>query len=377
MPDASVPAFPVVDVISGYGGLRLQSLDKGKTWQYTSDGTLTSDCWMYRSMTYANGLWLGISATAGYSRVSTSPNGVHWRDYESEIPTGSVTYGNGKWVSERWTSTDGYNFTTRYANYSEADIGGHTHLTFVHGNFILSGDGQGIAISTDGDNFTTVLPGYPAKTTFGSSVADWAVGNGIVVGLGFSRIVTSSDDGQTWTNQDDYFGYGASPPDGGAESFNGFFSILFDGTQFVINGRWAPFGGAAMTWKSTDGVNWTRGPPTSPVFFAGAFPGDHLIGFTNGDFSTTAGLFSSADMGLTWTAATSIEPSSFYEFSTPQNPIANPVITNWAGWFPTHIVPGVPSADPNVMPELPPNVYLTGTDLTDRCGSELPPGRMP
>jgi hypothetical protein len=366
--------FPVVDVMSGGGGLRMHSLDKGKSWQYTSDGTLASDCWEYRSMTYANGLWLGISSAAGYSRVSTSPNGVHWRNYESQIPTRSVAYGNGKWVSEKWTSTDGYNFTPRDADFSEADIGGRTKLTFINGTFIVTGDGQGIATSTDGDHFTTVLPGYPAKTPFGSNITDWAVGNGIVVGLGFSRIVSSSDNGQTWTNQDDYFGYGMTA-DLGANGYNGFFTILFDGSQFVINGRFAPFGQTAMTWTSTDGVNWTRTPATSAVFFAGGVPGDHLAGFTDGNFGTPAALFGSVDMGLTWRAATSIEPSSFYDFSTPQNPVANPVITNWTGWFPSHIVAGVPSADPTSTPNLPPNVYLPADQLTNFCTSDLPPGR--
>src|SRR5207248_307987 len=120
-------------------------------------------------------------------------------------------------VTERFTSTDGYTFTSRFINF---DPGGHAALGFLNGRYFISGDNNGIAVSTDGDNFVPTLPNHTGLTQ-DPTIKQFATGNGIIVGLGTARVVTSADQGQTWTDHDDFFGYGMA----GGPSF--FLTVLF------------------------------------------------------------------------------------------------------------------------------------------------------
>ena len=88
-------------------------------------------------------------------------------------------------------------------------------FAYLNGHYFVSGAQNRIAVSTDGSNFTVTLPNYasPDVNAYFSNITQFAVGNGIVVGVAYERIVTSSNMGSAWTNQDNFFGYGAGGPD--------------------------------------------------------------------------------------------------------------------------------------------------------------------
>ena len=87
-------------------------------------------------MAYGSGLWVAVSYTGGFGSIITSPDGVHWRHYESSKGAESITYGGGKFVADSFTSTDGYNFTFRTIN---ASVGGHAAMAYVGNNYVISG----------------------------------------------------------------------------------------------------------------------------------------------------------------------------------------------------------------------------------------------
>jgi hypothetical protein len=369
------PKHPVVDVIVGYGGMRATSIDEGKTWQYTTDVTLNSDCWMYRAATYGQGLFLAASTTGGFGRISTSPDGVHWRHFETHSGVGGITYGAGKFVSERFTSTDGYNFTFRQVNVS---VGGHSALGFIDGTYLITGDSGGIAASTDGETFAMVLDNYDSPVNPGSGITQFATGNGIIVGIGPNRIATSSAKGMTWTNHDDYFGIGHKAQATQQSDYSAFFSVVFDGTKFVIFGRGADPDARleSRLWTSVDGLNWTVSTAPNDIGLAGGAASSHLIGLNGGGQYDPATIFSSKTSGATWTAATSFTPSSFYDFSTPQAPITNPTISDFRAWWPMAVISGPAASDPTTTPNMPASELFTHDDILATCGAEaMPPGR--
>jgi hypothetical protein len=348
-------------------------MDEGQTWQYTNDQIQSNDCWSYRGIAYGNGTFVAITGTGGFGRISSSPDGVHWREYESTNGSDGIVFGGGKFVADGFTSTDGYNFNFRSLN---VDMGDHEAFAYLNGTYFVTGILNGIAVSPDGDNYTITLPNYtsPDVNAYFSNIVQFAVGNGIVVGVAPDRLVSTSDGGVTWTNQDDFFGYGSTPPTTALE-YNNLRSILFDGTQFVVYGGSGNYGQTATTWKSTDGVNWTMALSSGTPVFVGGDPSSHLVG--NPGYNPL-NMFRSLDLGATWTAATSITLSSFYDFSTPQTPVADPPIadTDFTNWSVSNVASGIPSSDPNLIPVLPPSVlYSEAQLLATACGNALPPGR--
>ncbi len=110
-------------------------------------------------------------------------------------------------VTDSFTSTDGYNFNFRSLN---VDVGNHQAFAYLDSHYFVSGSQNGIAVSADAMNFSITLPNYssPDVLAYYSNITQIAVGNEIVVGIGPSRVVSSSNFGTTWNNHDDFFGYG-------------------------------------------------------------------------------------------------------------------------------------------------------------------------
>jgi hypothetical protein len=367
----SAPAVPIVDVLVGSGGVRLSSGDLGKTWQYTNDQITDNDCWGYRAIAYGGGMFVATTGTGGFGRISSSPDGVHWREFESNIGADGITYGGGKFVANSFTSSDGYSFNFRSPN---VDMGKHAALAYLDGTFFLTGALNGIAVSTDGDNFTITLPNYtsPDFLDYYSNITQFAVGNGTVVGIAPQRIVTSSDRGQTWTNQDDFFGYGGAQPTQPTD-WNYITGVFFDGSQFIVYGLTGDNRTVPTKWTSKTGLNWTMSALTTAAPFGG-LPSSHLVAV--GRWYLPSEVLSSVDLGATWSEATSVALSTFYDFSTPQVPVANPPILDFTNYNLNAMASGEPSSDPNTAPMLPPSVLYTHDQLLQTaCGNSLPPGR--
>ena len=112
------------------------------------------------------------------------------------------------------------------------------------------------------------------------------------------------------------------------------------------------------------------------VVVVGGDPLSHLVGFTRGNSFSLGNLFSSIDLGRNWTPATSFSQSSFYDFSTSQNPIAPPTISNIGTYSVGAVASGLASSDPRLTPSMPSSVLLTHDQLTvTACGPNLPVGR--
>jgi hypothetical protein len=108
-----------------------------------------------------------------------SPDGLTWSRTEKPVTAGkkipmAISYGNGVYVllvsypaltgefytgipagSEIYTSTDGNQWTQRYASDSEVLM----HISFVHGTFIATGPTGALRTSTDGVNWTHRVSG--------------------------------------------------------------------------------------------------------------------------------------------------------------------------------------------------------------------------
>jgi hypothetical protein len=227
-PAGGVPTFVAV----GYGGLRVRSLDLGKTWidaQRLGGGG--DDNFLLRAVAFGNGLfvalgwqfytspdgktwtmrtnaagqWMGgvrfgagrFVAAGGYGESTYSTDGLTWPQGGARMTDAarSVAFGNGLWVARAdsnhwWQTSTGETWT---------DLGGtHTDdVVFCSGQFV---DAKSCAAPVGHDG---------GHTAFGANV--W-------VGIDDSgKIERSEDGGATWTTvytasdalQDVAFGYAA------------------------------------------------------------------------------------------------------------------------------------------------------------------------
>jgi hypothetical protein len=228
-PPSGVPTFVAV----GYGGVRVRSLDLGKTWIDSQrlggggddnfllravafgDGVFTAVGWqLYTSpdgktwtmRTKAADQWMGgvrfgagrFVAAGGYGESMYSTDGITWPQGGARMTDAarSVAFGNGVWVARAdsnhwWQTSTGEAWT---------DLGGnHTdEVVFCNNQFVDAMTCAG-PVGRDG-----------GRTAFGVNV--WV---GIITSNG--KIERSEDGGTTWTTvytasdplQDVAFGYAA------------------------------------------------------------------------------------------------------------------------------------------------------------------------
>ncbi|MEA2696311.1 MAG: hypothetical protein QOI66_582 [Myxococcales bacterium] len=208
-PAAGAPTFVAV----GYGGVRVRSLDGGKTWIDSQRlGGGGDDNFLLRSIAFGNGLfvalgwqtqtspdgktwttrttsvgqWMGgvrfgngrFVAAGGYGASMYSPDGVTWMNGSRRMtdPARSVAFGNGLWVaradSNHWWQTS--------SGETWMDLGGaHTDaVVFCGGQFV------------DAAACTTPVGRDGGRTAFGS---------GVWIGIRGGKVERSTDGGMTWT----------------------------------------------------------------------------------------------------------------------------------------------------------------------------------
>jgi hypothetical protein len=222
-------------VAVGYGGLRLRSLDAGKTWGDEKFDVEEGgdDEWLIRCVAHGNGQFVA----AGY-HVHTSTDGANWKSSgKMDQWIGGVAFAEGKWVAAggyglRATSVDGM-------DYQRIQSGGNVTNAFrtlgydeTFGRWIAVGD-EGIIQSTaDGEEW---VAGEGSEIT--ARLFNIAVGNGITVAAARTELVVSNDGGLTWGSYQ--------------QIETGIFDLAYADDGFVATSR-----DAVLT--SPDGVDWTR-----------------------------------------------------------------------------------------------------------------------
>jgi len=211
--DAAAPGAVPLFVAVGYGGVRVRSLDLGKTWIDAQrlggggddnfllrtvafgDGLFVALGWqLYTSpdgktwtmRTKAAGQWMGgvrfgagrFVAAGGYGESTYSTDGLRWPQGGARLTDAarSIAFGNGLWVARAdsnhwWRTSTGETWT---------DLGG-THadaVVFCGGQFVDAKTCAG-PVGRDG-----------GRTAFGANV--W-------VGINNGKIERSEDGGATWT----------------------------------------------------------------------------------------------------------------------------------------------------------------------------------
>lgn len=340
-PDVSTN-FKPVSVLVGNGGVRAHTLDGGKNWQGEWDSQGADACWSYRDLGYGNGMWVAISKTAAFSRVSTSPNGVHWRHAENVISSSTVAYGNGMFVTDGYISLDGYTFTPR-AQPGLSVVGTNPGLRYVPSNrgFIAFGDNGGMAFSADGVTFTQTLA-PPANPN--SRIMRIAISNSAMIAITPTKIVRSQSGGTT-VSPTEPLSSNPYNPTLGQEPY--LINVFFNGQVFILTGKNHSYS------SNNAGYSWVTLPtPPPPFAFVAGTP---LFGFVAQMLS--GGLIDPANLGYSMDAV-SYQPAEAISFSPSVVGSTLPLST-------TGIITGLPSEDPNGPPpaSMPPSILLGKSEL--------------
>ena len=177
-------------VVAGSNGLRLRSLDQGRT--FVDEGPFASG--HFRAAVYGGGRVVAVGdsydTTPSEGMSSTTEDGRQWTPVVTGGPPfTSVTYGNGLFVAvgnagRVARSTDGQ----QWADITLPGSPFIPNVSFGDGRFLLSAAGV-VYESTDAVTWTSVGPG-PDLTVYG---------NGMWVGSNFVGQSYVSSDGRQWT----------------------------------------------------------------------------------------------------------------------------------------------------------------------------------
>jgi len=152
-------------------------------------------------------------------------------------------------------------------------------LVYTGTSFVAVGDSNVIYTSTNGTTWTKRATSYAPNQY--AHIFGVAAGGGKVVGVGRDLLImTSSNDGATWTTTQ------AMSSDVYQEDI---YKVAYGNGTFVATGE---FGG---TWRSSDGITWTKGSLGSSI---------RDVAFGNGEFlaATTSGRIYHSVNGAAWTS---------------------------------------------------------------------------
>ena len=214
----------------------------GRAW---TQGTGTNTGCVFRSVYYANGIWVAGSNEQG---LWWSTDGKAWTQGTGDNTAYaflSVYYANGIWVAGSysnglWWSTDGKAWTQ--------GTGDNTQCTFfsvyyANGIWVAGSSNKGLWWSTDGKAWTQGT-GDSTQRTFRSvcyANGIWVAGSN-VAGLWWST------DGKAWTQ-----GTGDNT------------ACAFDSIYYA-NGIWVAGSYGKGLWWSTDGKAWTQGTGSNTAY---------------------------------------------------------------------------------------------------------------
>lgn len=306
----------------GLAGKLATSTD-GVTW--TNQAALAASAWgtsttLRNCLIYTGTAWAAVSTNPGGTVATSTDNGVTWTTSTTlstllggstpatffnilglcRITSGTLAaYGGGGMFAysgdngATWSVHDGPAglFTTLPA-FPGPTTSYNSIITALWANsqFLIS-SGWAVATSPDGVNWTTRTNGLRTRFNASQGTNAWirgtAFGNSTYVVVGqSSRVFTSTDNGVTWTYQNDYNSKVTNAPISGVAFGNGVFVLIANASRRAVS--------------SDNGVTWTTG--TIPW---GSIQGNGII-FGNGIFlaiGSSARVATSSD-GVTWTDRT-------------------------------------------------------------------------
>lgn len=263
------------------------------TLTWTSRNASADNDWL--NVVYANGLFLGVSTTAGVAnRMMTSLDAITWtaRTVAADYTWFGIAYGAGLYVAtsssggttdQVMTSPDAITWTLRTTPHSGTAWFG---LTYANGIFVAvgsTGTTTRIMTSTDGINWTSRTPSQASGAWIGVTY-----GSGVFVAIsqtgGLAASLMYSSDGITWTNAT-------------ASANSTWIRIAYGAGVFVALAAI----GANMVMSSPDGITWTTQTAAAANTWEGLVYGGGL--FVAVSFDGASRIMVSRD-GATWTSQT-------------------------------------------------------------------------
>ncbi len=248
------------------GGTTLAYSINGINWtgtQTPSASTLTITIY---DAAYSNNLWMAIadygnSEPSGRYKILSSSNGIDWV-IKFNIPItsfqpSSIEYGNGTWI--------------------------------IFGKKTIQPDPSNVYVSVDEGNswsFKSTPLNLCSKGFYGDNL--W-VAVGATSPVGGSAIITSNDNGSTWTQITSFYG-----------NFKGVGSdIFYNGNLWVVVGSQGP-GNVSMAY-SNDGLVWNAiTNPIHNMYSVAWKPGGPWVASSD---TTGVSPYYYSDDGITWTAS--------------------------------------------------------------------------
>jgi hypothetical protein len=206
---SGVPTFVAV----GYGGVRVRSLDLGKTWVDSQRlGGGGDDKFLLRTIAFGKGLFVAL----GW-QVHTSPDGKTWtmRVKDADQWMGGVEFGNDMFVAaggygESTYSMDGITWPKGGARMTDAA----RSVAFGNGVWVARADSNHWWQTATGQTWTDLggthmddvvfcngqfVDAMACSTPAGRDGGRIAFGGGVWVGIRNGKIERSDDSGVTWT----------------------------------------------------------------------------------------------------------------------------------------------------------------------------------
>jgi hypothetical protein len=258
-----------------------RSTDNGVTWTYPLGLTDAAQTRTWTAVTWNPGasLFIAVASGTGTGRIMTSPNGTTWTVQTYSVDQQAVSFnaaassatrtvivgGGGVAADQTITTTNGSTFTSVPAHAVRNWTGVSWNNVSASANWVaVANDGAaagavmtnteaGLAGSTA---WTTRTAATPPTATPWVSVAGQQAASGVMVAVASSgtqatRIMTSSDDGASWTSRDPGVDVNFSYVFATGE---GYYALGTTGTQ------------TQRILTSTNGTTWTVGTalPTTP-----------------------------------------------------------------------------------------------------------------
>jgi pimeloyl-ACP methyl ester carboxylesterase len=366
-------------VAVGGGGLILTSAD--------STNWITRDCGIsdyfkdFTSVTYGNGLFVGVTAYLGGvtlhdGNIVTSVDGVNWTPHTYQTGNGNylygVSYGNGRFVAAGGdfnansivlTSDDGATWIQQHSGINPS--GEFFGITYGNGMFVMvglcrtNGDYRGAVLtSSDGVNWVQRYDGASGKY-----LRSVCYGNGLFIAAGDGNTLITSPDGINWTA-------------GSAGSGNSFAGIAYGGGRYVLVG--ANSQGLAAILTSQDGISWTTRTSGTLNKLQG-------IGYASGQFMVTGSGTNLVSLdGAMWTGGNSrVTGTADFTYGAGLFLAATPgaffTSTDWLSWTQRSwsITPGGVAFGNGQFIALSSSGYLISTNGTNWVSRSFPTNGNP
>jgi hypothetical protein len=304
-----------VFVAGGDNGTILSSTDT-TNWSIRSSGISAP----ITSVAFGNNIFLGISTSSGFTNAQAvfSSDGSSWT--ASSIPAvpgygfgtySSVTYGNGRFLSPGWTTTNASSFvaqTTNGVDWTAYDLPPYSIGGGFYANYWLPGGYPAVEVQYGAGQFVSLIGNFEFASSDGTNWTGNSIGSGFwlsaicygangFVGVGPAGAIAVSPDAKSWTY--------AGPADASVHTSD-LTGIAASGSTIVAVGNLQTVNTALLvstnsgaTWQDNDNA----GEYLDVAYGNGVFVavGGYSLGGGSG-----IGLIQTSTNGLDWTAGNSM-----------------------------------------------------------------------